>query len=226
MSELRLPVAGLDFFPEQTITQFTIPAGAGATFAAANNIGTITFNAAHGLTLQPASNVPPNYFITFGGANTVTGGTGTLIGNIFRILSIPSATSITIYTTISAATITATTGIPVFFPWLQPSQQSGFLNGPTQTIAGTVTPFGPPYLQGAMVNFAQGANCAVRYNPDRTAIILDGASTAALGNTPAVAPVWRDIASVSTNNQIWLVAPTIGIWANGAAGTSFYSQVQ
>jgi hypothetical protein len=226
VSELRLPVAGLDFFPEQTITQFTIPAGAGATFAAANNIATITFNAAHGLTLQPAANVPPNYFITFGGTATVTAGTGVLVGNIFRILTIPSATSITIYTTITAATVTAMTGIPIFFPWLQPSQQSGFVGGPTQTIGGTVTPFAPPFPQGAMVNFAQGPNCAVRYNPDRTALILDGASTSALGSTPAVAPVWRDIASVSTNNQIWLVPPTIGIWANGTTGTSFYSQVQ
>jgi hypothetical protein len=226
MSELRLPMAGLDFFPEQTVTQFAIPAGAGATFAAANNIGTITFNAAHGLTLQPAANVPPNYFLTFGGAITVTGGTGTLIGNIFRILSIPSATSITIYTTITAATITSLTGIPVFYPWLLPAQQSGFLNGPTQTIAGTVTPFPPPYMQGAMCNFAQGPNCAVRYNPDRTAVILDGASTPALGGTPAAAPVWRDLGAASTNNQIWICAPQIAIWANGTAGSSFFSQIQ
>lgn len=226
MSELRLPVAGLDFFPEQTITQFVIPAGGGATFSAANSIATITFNAAHGLTLAPAANVPPNYFITFGGSTSGLVGTGVLVGNIFRILSIPSATAITIYTTITAATITAMTGIPVFYPWLQPSQQSAFVGGPTQTIAGTVTPFAPQYQQGAMVNFAQGANCAVRYNPDRTAQILDGSSTPALGATPAVAPVWRDLASVSTNNQIWLVSPTIGIWANGASGTSFFSQIQ
>jgi hypothetical protein len=216
----------LDFFPEQTVTQFTIPAGAGATFAAANNIATITFNAAHGLVLNSAANVPPNYFITFGGSISGVAGTGTLISNIFRILTIPSATAITVYTTITAAVVTAMTGIPVFFPWYQPSQQSGFVGGPTQTIAGTVTPFGPPYLQGAMTNFAQGANCAVRYNPDRTALILDGASTTALGATPAVAPVWRDLASVNTNNQIWVAPPSIAIWANGASGTSFYSQIQ
>lgn len=226
MSDLRLPVAGLDFFVEQTITQFAIPAGAGATFAAANNIATITFNAAHGLTLQPAANVPANYFITFGGSMTVTGGTGTLIGNIFRILTIPSATAITIYTSITAATITSITGIPVFYPWLIPSQQSAFVGGPTQTIAGTVTPFAPSYLQGAIVNYSLGPNCAVRYNPDRAAVILDGASTTALGGTPAAAPVWRDLTPANNPSSDWLVAPTVGIWANGTTGSSFFSQLQ
>jgi hypothetical protein len=226
MSELRLPIAGRDFFPEQTISQFTIPAGAGATFAAANNIATITFNAAHGLTLQPAAGVPPNYLITFGGAITVTGGTGTLINNVFRILSIPTASSITIYTTITAATITGTTGIPVFYPWMLPSQQSGFAAGPTQTIAGTVTPFAPFVPGASMVNFSLGANSSIQYNPDQTATILDGPSTTALGGTPAVAPVWRTLAAASTANQIWLAVPHIAIWANGAAGNSFFSQLQ
>jgi hypothetical protein len=226
MGDARLPVQGFDFFVEQTITQFAIPAGAGATFSAANSIATITFNAAHGLTLAPAANVPPNYFITFGGSISGVVGTGTLIGNIFRILSIPSATAITIYTTITAANVTAMTGIPVFYPWLLPPQQSAFVGGPTQTIAGTVTTFPPPYLQAATVNYSLGANCAVRYNPDRTAQILDGASTPALGGTPAVAPVWRDLVSVNNPSQDWIFAPSCAIWANGAAGTSFFSQLQ
>jgi hypothetical protein len=226
MGDARLPVAGFDFFAEQTITQFAIPAGGGATFSAANSIATITFNAAHGLTLQPAANVPPNYFITFGGTISGVTGTGTLIGNIFRILSIPSATAITIYTTITAANITAVTGIPVFYPWLQSSQQSAFVGGPTQTIAGTVTPFAPAYVQGATVNYSLGANCAVRYNPDLKAVILDGASTPALGATPGTAPVWRDLVSVNNPSQDWLFAPTCAIWANGGSGTSFFSQLQ
>lgn len=226
MGDARLPVAGFDFFVEQTITQFAIPAGGAATFAAASSIATITFNAAHGLTLAPAANVPPNYFITFGGTISGVTGTGTLIGNIFRILSIPSATAITIYTTITAANITAMTGIPVFYPWLLPAQQSQFVGGPTQTIAGTVTQFPPPYVQAATLNYSLGANCAVRYNPDRTAQILDAASTPALGGTPAVAPVWRDLTSVNNPSQDWIFVPSSAIWANGASGTSFFSQLQ
>ena len=88
MSILKLTNQLLDYQTEQTITQFLIPAGAGATFSATNNIATITFNAAHGLTMTPAANVPPNYFIKFGGSTSGLAGTGILVGNTFRILSI------------------------------------------------------------------------------------------------------------------------------------------
>ncbi len=227
MSDTRLPIAGSDFQTEQTITQFVIPAGVGATFSAANNIGTITFNAAHGLTLQPSAGVPPNYFITFGGSTSGITGTGVLVGNIFRILSIPSTTAITIYTTITAATVTSLTGIPVFFPNLQIGSQSGFVQGPTQTISTVVTPFSPPNLQGGFMNCSLGANCAVRYNPDLTAIILDAASTNALpgGTTPASAPTWRDLIPASGSGQVWIAPPTAGIWANGTTATSRFSQL-
>jgi hypothetical protein len=226
MSDIRLPVQGSDFFAEQTIAQFVIPAGAGATFSAANNIGTITFNAAHGLTLNPAANVPPNYYISFGGSTSGLTGTGVLVGNVFRILTIPSTTAITIYTTITAATVTSLTGIPVFYPWLQPSQQSGFVAGPTQTISTVVTPFAPGYLQAAAFNFSLGANCVIQYCPAQNAYILDQVTTTALGGTPGTAPTYRTIAAASTANQMWIVPPNMGIFASGTTANSFFSQIQ
>src|SRR5258708_4766484 len=99
MGLLRLPTPGFDLQSQLTTAQFVIAAGAGATFAAANNIMTITFNAAHGLTLNPTAPAMPNYFITFGGSTSGLTGTGVLVGNIFRILTIPSTTAITIYGT-------------------------------------------------------------------------------------------------------------------------------
>jgi hypothetical protein len=226
MSDQRLLVAGSDFFAEQTIAQFVIPAGAGATFAAANNIGTITFNAAHGLTLTPAANVPPNYYISFGGSTSGVTGTGVLVGNVFRILTIPSTTAITIYTTITAATVTSLTGIPVFYPWLQSSQQSGFVAGPTQTISTVVTPFAPGYLQGAYFNFLLGANCVVQYCPAQNAVILDQVTTTALGGTPGTAPTYRTLQAASTANQLWIAPPNMGIFASGTTANSFFSQIQ
>lgn len=213
MSDLRLMVPGLDLQTEQTITQFVIPAGAGATFSAANNIGTITFNAAHGLTLSPAAGTPPNYFITFGGSTSGLTGTGILVGNVFRILSIPSTTAITIYTTITAATVTSLTGIPVFFPNFQAS--GGYQNGPSQVIA-TAGTYPLPQMQAAMCYCTLGANVAARINVDQTAVILDSTT----GNTPGTAPTWRDIAAVSTNDMIFLAAPWGALWANGSTATS------
>lgn len=226
----KLPVAGLDLQSELTITQFTIPAGAGATFAASNNIMTITFNAAHGLTLSPAAGVPPNYFITFGGSTSGVTGTGVLVGNIFRILTIPSTTAITIYGTITAATVTALTGIPVFFPPFTAGIGSQYQNGPSQSIA-TAGTYPLPNLTGALVNAALGANGAMRYNPDQTAVILDPYTTQALapgtpgGLTPAVAPTWRDIVAASGLGQVWGAPPWLAFWANGSTATSRLSVV-
>lgn len=220
MSELKLPVAGLDLSTELSIAQFTIAAGAGATFSAANNIGTITFNAAHTLTLSPAAGVPPNYFITFGGSTSGVTGTGVLVGNVFRILTIPTTTAITIYTTITAAVVTSLTGIPVFYPPFTAGIQGPFSNGPSQVIA-TAGTYSPPQVSGATVNFNNGANCAIRYNPDQLAVPLDGNT----GSTPAVAPTWRDLAAVSTNGQAWIAPPWGAIWANGSTATSRYSVI-
>lgn len=224
--DTRLPTAGLDLQSELTSTQLAIPLGAGATYSMANNIATFTFNAAHGLTLSPAAGVMPNYFITFGGTATTLTGTGQLVGNIFRILTIPSTTAITFYCTIATATVTATTGFPIFFPPYTAGLGSSFQGGPSQLIA-TAGSYPLPNLTGAYSYLTLGANIAARYNPDQTAIILDGYTTPGLsgGTTPTVAPTWRDIAAVSTNDTLWGAPPWFALWANGAAGTSRVSVV-
>jgi len=224
--DTRLPTAGLDLQSELTITQFVIPAGAGATYSASNNIATVTFNAAHGLTLSPAAGVPPNYFITFGGSTSGQSGVGVLVGNIFRILTIPSTTAITIYCTITALTVTSLTGIPVFFPPFTAGAGSAFVNGPSQVIS-TAGTYPLPNLTGAVVNASQGANAAVRINTDQNAVILDGYTTPQLsgGNTPAVAPTWRDLIAASASGQAWIAPPWGAIWANGTTATSRYTVV-
>ena len=227
MSILRLPVPGLDLQTELSITQFQIPSGAGATFSASNNVCTFTTNAAHGLTLTPSAGVPPNYFVTFGGSTSGISGTGVLIGNIFRILSIPSTTTFTFYSTITAATVTSTTVIPVFFPPFTAASNSGFAGGPTQTISSVVTPEPLPNLEGAVVLARLGANCAFRVNTDQKAVILDALSTASLsgGNTPATAPTWRDQIAASANGEMFAAPPWGAIWANGTTATSTLSVV-
>lgn len=213
MSVSKLSTQGLDLQSELSIAQFVIPAGGGATFAAANNIGTITFNAAHGLTLSPAAGVPPNYFITFGGSTSGLTGTGILVGNIFRIIGIPSTTAIQIYTTITAATVTSLTGIPVFFTPFTAS--GGGPYGPVQVPA-TAGTYPLPNLSGNWVYASLGANCAIRYNPDQTAVILDSTT----GNTPAAAPTWRDVVAASGADQVFMTPPWAAIWANGTTATS------
>ena len=224
MSDLKIAVGGLDYFPEQSTAQYVIPAGAGATFAVANNIATITFNAAHGLTFNPAANVLPNYFIKFGGTTSGLTGTGILVGNVFRILSIPSTTAITIYTTITAATVTSLTGIPVFYPVFQTALLSGAATG---TLAsGTTGAFAtsggyPFYGTTQCVNFTFGANCTALYNPDNTGAPLD----ASTGNTPSTAPTVRTFAAVTTGGQLRF-GPYDYIAASGSTATSYISIVQ
>jgi len=227
MSILKITNTALDFQTEQTITQFTIPAGAGATFASSNNINTITFNAAHGLTMTPSSNVPPNYFIKFGGSTSAPTGTGILVGNTFRILSIPSTTAITIYSTLSALTVTSLTGIAVFFPWLIAQPLSGFTGGPTQTIATVVTPQPPPLVQAANVQCVLGANCVINYYPAMNNYMLDGVITPLLagGTTPTTAPQARAAAAASTSFQGWLDPYNYAIEASGTTSTSYFSVI-
>ena len=234
MSLLRLPTPGLDLQTELSITQFVIPAGVGATFSNANssNVGqggvcTFTTNAAHGLTLNPSAGVPPNYFVTFGGSFSGNTGNGVLVGNIFRILTIPSTTTFTFWSTISTATVTSTTVIPVFFPPFIAASGSNFAGGPTQTISSVVTPFPLPQLEGAGIFCRLGANAAYRVNTDQTAVILDPQSTAALsgGNTPGTAPTWRDQLAASANGFVFGSPPWGAIWANGSTATSTISVV-
>lgn len=234
MSLLRLPFAGLDLETELAISQFVIPAGAGATFSNANSatvgaggLCTFTTNAAHGLTLTPTAPAPPNYFVTFGGSTSASTGTGVLVGNIFRIISIPSTTTFTFWSTISTMTVTSATVIPVFFPNFLAGFTSGFAGGPTQTVSSVTTTYAPPQLEAATLLCNLAANMALRYNPAGDAVILDPTSTAALtgGTTPATAPTWRDLIAASGRGFSFAVPPTIGFWANGTTATSYVSVV-
>lgn len=212
MSDLKIAVPGYVYGLEETTTQVPVALGASGAFAVSNNIATITFTSAHGLTFQPAAGTMPNFFIAFTGVTGQTG-IGTLIGPIFRILSIPSTTTITIYTTVTAATMTAASAIPCFIPNFQPNVQSAFAGGPTQ--AGATVP--GQSQQTNNVNMVLGANCTVLYNPDNTSLIYDSTT----GNTPAVAPVFRTLVPVSTSAQVWMdgIGGTV-IQASGSAGTS------
>jgi hypothetical protein len=217
-------VVGLNYLAEQTITQFVIPAGGGATYAAANNIATFTTNAAHGLTFSPAAGTPPNYYVTFGGSTSAPSGTGILVGNIFRILSIPSTTTFTFYCTLTALTVTSTTVIPVFMaPFIQ-NPGSTFQSSVSQTAVAVAGAQGP---YGAFVNCLLGANCVVTYNPDNTAVILDGYTTPGLpgGTTPTVAPVYRNLVPASTSGQVWMYGPDTIIQASGTTATSRVSVI-
>ena len=217
MSDLKIAVPGTTFQLEQTITQVPVALGASGTFAVANNIATLTFTAAHGLTLTPAIGTPPNFLGTFTGVTGQTG-VGTLNGPIFRVLSIPSTTTIVIYTTVTAATVTAASFIPVFIPTLQPAVTSGFAGGPL--MLGVLTP--PLLASSDNVNINLGANCIVQYNPDNTSVIQD--PTVAL--TLAVAPVFRTNLAASSAGQLWFDgAGGTAIFASGSAGTSRFSVI-
>lgn len=215
MSDLKIAVGGLDFFTEQSTTQFVIPAGAGATFSATGGVGTITFNAAHGLTFSPSANVLPNYFIKFGGSTSGLTGTGILVGNVFRILSIPSTTAITIATSITAATVTSLTGIPVFYPVFQTALLSSVANQPSGNTI--------PYLGSAQcVNYTFGANCNAYYNSDNAGPPLDFSVNA--GTTPGTAPTYRKMGAASGQGQLRF-GPYDYIAADGTTATSQISIV-
>ena len=227
MTDAKMGVVGSNYLAEQTITQFVIPAGVGATYSAANNIATFTTNAAHGLTFNPAAGTPPNYFVTFGGSTSAPTGTGVLVGNIFRILSIPTTTTFTFYCTLTALTVTAATVIPVFVAPFIASPGSTFgSNIVTQTASLTQYP-GPQGPYGSFCNMLLGANCNVTYNPDNTAVILDGYTTPLLsgGTTPAVAPVYRNLVPASTSGQVWMFGPDTIVQANGTTATSRISVI-
>lgn len=215
--DVKIPVQGLQFQAELSTTQVPIALGAGGLFAVANNIATITFNAAHGLTLTPAAGTLANYFIQFSGASAQTG-VGTLNGPIFRILSIPTATTITIYTTVTAATMTGATATPVFVCPFVGQNVSGFVNGPIMTA----TPVAPAWVGAGMVNFNLGANCTVQYNPDNTSVIQDPL----IANTLATTPTYRNVLAASTPGQLWASDVSIALFASGGAGTTRLSLIE
>jgi hypothetical protein len=228
MSDLKIAVPGLDYQTELSTTQFVIPAGAGATFSVSNNIATITTNAAHGLTTSPSAGVMPNYFIKMGGSTSGLTGTGILVGNVFRILSIPSTTTFTIYTTVTAATVTSTTFIPVFYPTFQAALLSAYAYyNPNLSGSSSTTPAywsGIPYPQYGSVqcsNQVFGANCNAYYNPDNLGQPLDQST----GNTPSTAPTVRKMLAASSQGQL-RYGPQDYIAADGTTSTSYLSIVE
>ncbi len=215
MSDTKLFVPGLEFQTELQTTQVPIASGAGS-FAAANNIATITFAAAHGLTMTPAAGTLPNFFVQFTGF-TGMAGVGTLNGPIFRLLAIPSVTTIQIYTTVTAATFTAGTCIPVFICPFTQQISSAFLNGPSMLGVQVA----PALVGSGIVNASLGANCTVQYNPDNTSVIQDPYS----GPTLAASPTYRNLVAASSQAQQWMMEAAIALFASGGAGTSRVSVV-
>lgn len=223
-----IPLIGSQFQTELAISQFVIPAGGGATFSnpnsatlSAGGVCVITTNAAHGLTMTPAAGVPPNYYVSFGGSTSAITGTGILIGNIFRILTIPSTTTFTIWTTLSTATVTSMTVIPIFFPpFIAGPIVPGY--GPTQTISTVITNEPAALVGESGVNCLLGANCVVEYNPDNKAVALDQSTTTSSG-TPATAPTWRTLIAASGNGQFQGSYPGTAVWASGTTATSDFS---
>jgi hypothetical protein len=201
-------VSGLPGELESTlwsITQEQLAAATMSTYAVSNNIATLTYAAAHGLTWSPSAGVPPNFFLTFSGFSAQTG-VGTLNGNYFRILAIPSTTTIQIYSTITAATATAAVTIPVFFPKFGAAKLSGLSGaGPMAELVGNAF----------LAKLA--ANCEFFWNTDGNLILLDQFTTPATG-TPATAPVNELI--TSGGPFFFGHAPWGGIQCLGAAGTT------
>lgn len=214
MPILRLPTPGLDLDGAITISSVAVAAGVSGLFANSGNLCTITTTAAHGLTLNPAAGVAPNYYVTFTGATGQTG-VGSINSNIFRILTIPSTTTFTIYSTVTAATMTGATVIPVFYPNFLAAFGSTYAGGPTQTISSVVTPFPPAQLEAASVFCLLGANCTVQGalgNPLQQIILLDALTTPTTG-TPT-SPTWTSMQAVSTNELEWLSPPNLAVWAS------------
>lgn len=216
-TKIGLP-GGADFLqPEMSTTAVPVASGAG-TIAVANNIATFTTAGAHGLTMAVAAGTMPNYFVTFTGVTAMTG-VGTFNGPIFRILAIPSTTTVQVYTTITAGTFTAGTIVPVFLPPFTAvlgSTYVGFLNN----LGTTQQP--PALVQSSFVNFLLGPNCTFQYNTDNTSVIQD----ATVASTLAVAPVYRIYGAVSTGGQFWVNPPQMALFASGTAGTSRVSVIE
>jgi hypothetical protein len=217
-----IPLIGLQPAPAQTTIQVPVTA---STYSATNNIATITTGSAHGLTMTPTSPALPNYFVTFGGSTSGLSGTGVLVGNYFAILSIPSTTTFTIYSTITAATVSSMTVIPVFFPsfGLGPSDIGG---QPDQTISGNVIPQPFPLLAGCTFNINTGANATVLYNTDRTLIALSGSTTLPIAGTPSTPPAMSTLVPVSSEAQVYGAYPYTVLVCSGSSGTTTLSVIR
>ena len=129
-------------------------------------------------------------------------------------------TTITIYSTVLTATMTAATATPVFIPTGAAVVGSAFVSQLAQP-AGTFFP--GPLQASAWLAITTGANCTVQYNPDNTSIIQDPTT----GNTLAVTPVFRNLLAASSSNQLWIDGTGAqAIFASGAAGTSRWSVIE
>jgi hypothetical protein len=229
MSDLKIAVPGVVYQTEQSTTQIAILASANAwTFSiptAGVPIALITTTNPHGLTFTPAAGTLPNFFVTFQGNITAQTGVGTIIGNLFRILTIPSTTTFTIATTVTAATAATTAGIvPVFIPQFQVGVGSAFAGGP-QAGAPLVPAIGT-YTSSENCCLTTGPNCVVNYYPDNTSAILDSSNTSSASPTPTTAPVARTLLPASSQGQVWFdgVGSTLMV-ASGTAGTSRVSVI-
>lgn len=235
MSDLKIAVPGAVYQTELSTTQIAITNAANAlSLAVSNNIATLTFASAHGLTAAPAAGTLPNFYFTFAAA-TVTGGTGTLNGPIFQILSIPSTTTLTFYTTVTSATFSGASVIPVFIPVYSAftgSAFSGYINSYSPVTSSVIqTPL--PILSTANCNFTTGPNCLVAYYPDNTSIIQTPISVNVVsgvaqppGQTLVTAPTQRTLLPASSQGQVWLDGTaSIAVLASGTAGTSRVSVI-
>ena len=226
MSDLKIVVPGLDYYTEFSTTQVPISLGASGAFAVTNNIATITFTSAHGLTFTPSAGVLPNFFIQFNGATSTTG-VGQLNGPVFRILSIPTTTTITIYTSITAATLTSANAVPIFMPYFQAALLSAnaqwYWNNATTSQLATTAPL---YGSVQVCNLTLGANCVASYNPDNTNIVQDPTTAYPYPpNTIATAPTMRTMLAASSAGQLRF-GPQDYIAASGSSGTSRISIVE
>jgi hypothetical protein len=237
MGEIKMPALGIEFLQEAQTAQIAIVQTTNAmTWAFANNIGTATFAAVHGITSAytagsgaTPSTLPNYYFLLGGTAMTGLTGTGILQGPIFRILSIPSTTTLTFYTTVTAATSGASTTFqPVFLPPNIPLPASGpYTGGPT--LLGVIQP--APFFYGASCNIVTGANCTVQYSPSNWAgstILPQLVYDSTTGNTPSTAPTVRTLLPVSSAGQFNMMTPGTAFLAASTvnAGTTFVSVLE
>lgn len=215
----NLPGEGNRFQTRMSTAAVPVALGASGAFANdGNGMCTLTFTAAHGLSLTPGAGVMPNFFATFTGSSGESG--GTLNSNVFKILKIPTTTTVVIYSTLTVATVTGASLIPVFFmPFT--SQLSNYAGqiGPSDS---TGTKQLPASLTGGAAWLNLGANAAWRYNYDNLFVgPLDSVTTPPTG-TPSVAGAWQDGVSVSSKGLVYGGYQEC-LWANGAAGTSYVS---
>jgi hypothetical protein len=216
MSILKLGAGTLDTQSELSTTQIAITNAANAfTWSVSSNIATVTTATPHGLTFAPSAGTMPNYFVTFASV-TITGGGGTVNGLVFRILTIPSTTTFTIYTTgVTSATSSGASIIPIFVAPFLSQPVSGWAGGPVQGAAGTF-PSSPALTNPAYCYVQQGANCATLLNVSGNGLLYDQST----GTQPTSSPTTRTLAAASSNFAGWYDQGVVYLAASGSAGTT------